>query len=284
MVGMLHAYCAGGVMILMGERGSGKGMMVKRLEKAGQMAGLEILKGEENMGAKIRAQADDDADDAVGAHWSDEDREIMGRAEQYAAWQPVLSACLTWLCEAARASANAASSPANGASRPGGEEEAALAALLARRLGASDARLAYGPELNAVLGRVVYPAPSGYTPPPEATRGQVAADLAVCIALEAAERRALLIVLHLTTSTSANASLNVNAWKVANAIARAASRRHPPEPTMLLCIVSRASMISARFAEVRAVRIGGAPTSRLTTPPAALPLTCPSPDPHPPLP
>ena len=53
MVAMLHTYGAGGVMILLGERGSGKKNMVQQLELSGSTSGMRVLTGSEDVGRKV---------------------------------------------------------------------------------------------------------------------------------------------------------------------------------------------------------------------------------------
>ena len=119
--------------------------------------------------------------------------------------------------------------------------------------GESDSRLAFAPELNAVFGRVVVPAPRDYTPPQSSMRARTTAKLATALLVAAAASHDLLILLHLVTSTSVDASLPVDAWKVANYVARAATRRKPPERTLMICIVSRANMFSTKNADVEEI-------------------------------
>ena len=239
MVAMMHTYTAGGVMILLGERGSGKKNMVQQLEVAGTRAGLRVVTGSEDVGRKA-LKGMEEYGESDGP-----DVEIMGRSTHYAAWFSVLEDAVKVLCDSAKAKRSA------GDRRPM-DEATVVRAALARQLGADDPRLAFAPELNAVIGRIVIPTPSGYAPP-ASLRGTTCAKLAVAILLEACVHTDLLIILHLVTRTNADASLDVEAWKVANATARAASRRSPPQHSLLLCIVSRATVLATPAAEVEEI-------------------------------
>ena len=42
---MLHTFRAGGVILMVGERGSGKSFMVKKLKRDGEMAGMTVAEG-----------------------------------------------------------------------------------------------------------------------------------------------------------------------------------------------------------------------------------------------
>jgi len=119
--------------------------------------------------------------------------------------------------------------------------------------GADDPRLAYAPELNAVFGRVVVPAPPGYEPPPEQHRPKETASLAVAILTELAKTEDVLILLHIQTNTDNEKKLPFDAWKIARDVARNATRRKKPERTLLLCIVSRATMFSTNNADVEEI-------------------------------
>ena len=95
--------------------------------------------------------------------------------------------------------------------------DAKLLAALARGLGR------WASELNGVFGREVVPPPSGYEPPAAARRAQVCAELVVCLLREAARYQHVLVVLHLQTGTSSEYNMQQASWKVASALAHAAS-------------------------------------------------------------
>ena len=108
-------------------------------------------------------------------------------------------------------------------------------------------------ELNAVFGRVVVPAPRGYTPPTLAVRARQTARLATALLVDIAKDFHLLILLHIVTSTNTSVQLSMDSWKLAKHVARAASSRKPPEKTLMLCIVSRSTMFSVNNADVEEI-------------------------------
>ena len=254
MIAMLHTFCAGGVITLLGERGSGKGLMVKRMQEAGTLAGLRVTLGHETAGAMgpTEPEAAEAGEAGAAGAQSEEERDVMSRASLYAAWHVPMTTMLDALVSRRRgtdrtAAAAALPSPAAASAREevgeGGWREVDSASLnrtldrerafevtelLTARWGRMDPRLAYAPELNAVLGRLVVPLPWDYVPPGESQRGQVCADLAVALALEAASHESTLVILHLQTRASADASININSWKVRPP---QITQRAPPPPT-----------------------------------------------------
>ena len=245
MFAMLHTYGAGGLIILLGERGSGKSEMVKSFAELGKATNMQVLTGKEDGAKKLGAKSDEPV--AEEGFISPEDEEILERAPPFAAWHQVFEKSLKLLV--AETTKGAKGKPAKGV-----EAQVVRDSLIAHfEKGENDPHLAYAPELNAIFGRVVVPAPRGYAPPQASVRARETAQVAVALLTAAAKLHDLLILLHLVTSTSVDASLTVDAWKVANYVARAATRRKPPEKTLLLCIVSRSTMFSTNNADVEEI-------------------------------
>ena len=242
MFAMLHTYGSGGTMILLGERGSGKKNIVKELEKMGAAACMAVIVGSEDMGKVSFDTAEAPATTSTRSATSWSARRCTPRGTRLPA----------------------GGRHARGARGGGGRRRRRRRRPLQDGRGARRAEGARGAarrarrappvraELSAV-GKLVLHCPPSYTPPPATRRGQIVADLAVCLLIEAAKHADLLLILHLITRTSADASLNFDAWKIANAAARATCKRSPSERTMLLTIVSRASMFKETIADVEEI-------------------------------
>ena len=247
MFAMLHTYGAGGLIILNGERGSGKGELVKSLANAGKTTCMQVLTGKEDSAKKVGAG---EAVELPDVHVSPEDEEILERAPAFAAWHQVFEKALK-LVVTKRLGTDGAKSATPSTLRS--TEAKVVRELLEAHVVTSPTHLGYLHELNAVFGRVVVPAPRGYQPPQASTRARETAQLAVALLTEIAKDFHLLILLHIVTSSNTSVALSMDSWKVANHVARAAAQRKPPDKTLMLVIVSRSTMFSTNNADVEEI-------------------------------
>jgi ABC-type dipeptide/oligopeptide/nickel transport system ATPase subunit len=219
---MLHTYHAGGLMIVLGERGSGKTEMANHLEVHSKAsAGFAVLLGKEKKEKASKNKKEVVEVVVEEEELSAEDEKILERKVFFESWHNVLSGALKLLMKKAKKN-----SITDKAEKAEAEEAVVMECLVASfgDGGADDPRLAYAPELNAVFGRVVVPAPPGYEPPPEQHRPKETASLAVAILTELAKTEDVLILLHIQTNTDNEKKLPFDAWKIARDVRNAALR------------------------------------------------------------
>jgi len=226
---MLHTFRAGGTILMLGERGSGKNYMVHKLKSDAENAGMRVVQGTSEVGGNTQVGDESriDADD---------------QSSLYKPWYSVMETIVSRLVEL-------------DVKRSSGKrkEEKVILDCLHRQL-VLNSRLhqaAFAPELNHVIGRDLIKKPENYRPPHPTKRSQLRAELACALILELAEFEHFLVILYLHTGTSSTlpgfdnsavAKTVDYSWKIANMLAKETHNRKPPQKTLLLCVVSRSAM------------------------------------------
>ena len=268
LVANMHTYHAGGIIVLVGEAGSGKTSCTAYLAQQGTRAGMTVLQGTsddhfaKNLAAST-AGGSGTHDGLAGKHVSDIAASMNDRMRDgFRPWHSILERAIAQLCVA-----DAAERTRSG--KPERSEREVVRGALERQLARSGKpELAdYLPEINPLIGRdlIVPKDPDHYRkhgyPKPERYRAAVRAKLLVALFRELASHEHVLVILHLRTWTSSVTQMHSDAWKVAHALAHEACNRDGSRQgakrqpySLLMCIVSRMSLFAESTREVEEIK------------------------------